>query len=538
MSAAANRDAHRALLLVAALVLVSVVIAVAISRSVTRPLRQLSEGARALQSGNSTFRIDPIGPREVQHAACAINDAAVHLDLAERQARALATGDLDAVALAEVGPGALGFSLQSAVQTLAATLTQREEFRKRLAHEAAHDGLTRMPNRTASMRELESAVACVGRSSSRVAVLSFDLDEFKEINDSHGHHAGDVVLIEVGRRLVNVVRQGDHVGRLGGDEFVVIAEPVGNADEVIALCQRILTSITEPIDIGKTSVTVSASIGIALAADASLSADDLLRDADLAVHKAKVSGRGTYEFCDEELRSQRTESTNLTAALREAMAKNELILYYQPVYSQPTGGLHAVEALVRWNRPGHGMVFPDNFIPFAERSDLIIELDRWVLNAAARQMKEWGSDPALEAVTVAVNISGRHLASERIVPTVRSTLQAHGVDPSRIIVEVTESAVLDDLETAGRRIQELRDIGIRVAIDDFGTGYTSIAHLRALPIDILKIDRSFVASAGTDPHSESIVKLIIDIGHLLGARITAEGIETVEQALQLAALGS
>lgn len=535
----ARRTVAMALFLLA---VVAIVIGVA-SRTITRPLRSLAGGAKAMRSGDSSHRIAVVGPREVQEAATAMNEAAGHLELVERQARALVSGDLGAAAMETAAPGALGKSLQEAVQTLTASMVQREELRTRLAHEATHDGLTRMANRNATMNALAAAVARAARSGSQVALLFLDLDGFKGINDVHGHQTGDLVLIEVARRLGATVRQGDHIGRLGGDEFVVIAEPVGGAEEAILLSRRILDAIAIPIVIDRTGpaatyVTIGASIGIALASDESLTAEELLRDADMAVYKAKESGRGTFELCDERLRAERVEKSDLTKAVRRAIEHDEFTMYYQPIISHGTGDLHALEALVRWECPGQGLVFPDGFIPFAERSDLIIDVDRWVLHAVAKQLAAWTNDPLLGEIPVAINISGRHLASDVVVQNVAQALQTHGVDPGRVMIEVTESAVLNDLHDVAEKIKALRDIGIRVAVDDFGTGYTSVAHLRTLPIDILKIDRSFTASASHDLQSESIVKLIIDIGHLLGARITAEGVETQEQAAQLAGLGT
>ncbi len=540
---AADSSARHALVLALVFLVATLLVVLAAGRSIVRPLRELADGAKALEGGDSSFRIALGGPREVQAAASAINEAAGHLDLVERQARALVSGDLNADTLAEPAPGKLGQSLQHAVRTLTASMTQREELRSQLAHEATHDGLTRMANRNATMNALAAAVARAARSGSQVALLFLDLDGFKGINDLHGHQAGDLVLIEVARRIGATVRQGDHIGRLGGDEFVVIAEPVGGAEEAIMLSRRILDAIANPIAIDRTApaatyVTIGASIGIALASDESLTAEELLRDADMAVYKAKESGRGTFELCDEQLRAERVEKSDLTKAVRRAIEQDEFTMYYQPIISHGTGDLHALEALVRWECPGQGLVFPDGFIPFAERSDLIIDVDRWVLHAVAKQLVAWTNDPLLGDIPVAINISGRHLASDVVVQNIAQALQTNGVDPGRVMIEVTESAVLNDLHDVAEKIKALRDIGIRVAVDDFGTGYTSVAHLRTLPIDILKIDRSFTASAGHDLQSESIVKLIIDIGHLLGARITAEGVETQEQAAQLTSLGT
>ncbi len=534
----ATREAHDALMVLIGLLSLSLVLAATGSRMITRPLLQLAVGATAIRDGRSAHRIIPAGPLEVRAAALAINEAAAHLDLAERQARALAVGNLDARELTETAPGQLGESLQHAVQTLTASLSEREEFRRRLSHEATHDSLTGLPNRNASMRQLSASLARATRSTSSIALLFIDLDAFKPVNDVHGHQAGDIVLIEIARRLSHALREGDHVGRLGGDEFLVIAEPIQSSKEAIELGRRILNALAGPIEIGESVVSVGACIGIALANDDRLTPDELLRDADLAVYKAKGIGPGNIELCDEELRFRRIEQADLAIALKQAIAHDELVLHYQPIISAGTGALQGLEALVRWERPGHGLVSPDSFIPFAERSDLIIALDRWVIEHVARQLEGWKDDPILGSVPVAINISGRHLSRIAVVHNVCAPLTAHGIDTSRVIIEVTESAVLEELHVVAAKIQRLRDVGIKVAIDDFGTGYTSLAHLRSLPIDILKIDRSFTVGACDDPHARSIVKLIIDIGHLLGARITAEGIETLEQAHQLAGMGA
>jgi len=370
-------------------------------------------------------------------------------------------------------------------------------------------------------------------------VLFIDLDRFKDVNDAHGHQSGDAVLTEVAQRLVTCVREGDHVGRLGGDEFVVIAEPVDGIDDAVGLAERILERLSAPIELPTERVVIGASIGIALADGADLTADELLRDADLAVYRAKALGRGGIEICDEDLRNDLAESLDLTAAIRNAIANDELIVYYQPIIDTATEQLHALEALVRWRRPGHEtLVPPDEFIGFAERSSLIIDVDRWVIGAVVRQIAAWRDDPRYHGVPVAINVSGRHLADDHFVQHVLQPIEEHGVDAHGIIIEVTESALLDDLASAAVKLQRLRDAGIAVSIDDFGTGYTSLAHLRSLPVDILKIDRSFSANAARNDHEASIVKLIINTGHLLGATITAEGIETIDEANKLSGLGS
>lgn len=535
---AADQIVH-AYLLAAGLIVASLIAAFVASRFIVTPLRRLQKAADSLRDEAGATVVDVGGPVEVRSAAHAIGDAGAHFDLVTRQARALAAGDLEATVLAEAVPGGLGTALHDAVGTLHGALATQEEFRRRLAHEAAHDGLTKLSNRNASMAQLARSLARTSRSGSTLAVLFVDLDRFKDVNDNHGHQAGDVVLTTVAQRLVTTVREGDHVGRLGGDEFVVIAEPVQGVEDAMGLADRVLAALREPIDIGTVMVDVGASIGVALSDGSDLTADEVLRDADLAVYRAKANGRDSIEICNEDLRNEVAEAADLSVAIRQAIEQDEFVMHYQPIVDSTTNELRALEALVRWERPGHsGLVPPDVFVTFAERSTLIVDLDRWVLDAVARQIAEWQTDPRWSGVPVAINVSGRHLAHDRFVQHVLEPLQAHSIEPAAIIIEITESALLDDLASAAVKLQHLRDRGVLVSIDDFGTGYTSLAHLRSLPIDILKIDRSFTATAVNGPHEESIVKLIIDTGHLLGARITAEGVETASEADTMVDLGS
>ncbi len=507
----------------------------AVAAVIGRPLRKLSDSAARLSAGDTDVRVKPGGPSEVRQATAALNEAVDHLARAERQATALADGRFEDPVLHEPAPGALGHSLQQAVGTLTATLADREEFRRRLSHEARHDSLTQVPNRRAVMYHLDRSLARTRRAETLLAVMFVDLDGFKAVNDLEGHPAGDAVLCTVAARLVEAVREGDQVGRLGGDEFLVVAEPVANADEAIALAERLQTVISEPVDLDGTLLAVSASIGITLVgADTAHSADEVLRDADLAVYKAKSEGRARIILCDEDLRAELEARSDVERSVRAAIERDELSVHYQPIVRPGTGDILALEALVRWNRPGIGLVRPDDFIPLSERTDLVVDIDRWVIDRVAEQLARWQDDDVLHGVPVAINISGRHLGRVDFADGVLERLYRRGVDPSLVIVEVTESALLHDLVRAAERLEVLRQHGVRVSIDDFGTGYTSLAHLRTLPVDILKIDRSFTS----DTTASSLVKLIIDTGHLLGARITAEGIETPEQAEILTGLGS
>ena len=503
---------------------------------VARPVQRMAEAADELGRGQLQTRLPERGPKEIRIGASALNAALGTLQIAESQAVALAEERLTDPVLAQPAPGGLGASLQAALSRLTTSLSDREDFQQRLAHEASHDGLTKLPNRNAIMKHLESALARTRRSSTPVALLFLDVDKFKSINDVHGHVGGDAVLRTIAQRLSKAIRQGDLAGRLGGDEFVVVAEPVANVGEAVALSTRILDAVSAPITYKGTTFSPSVSIGIGLSDD-TLTADEMLRDADLAVYRAKSLGKGRVEVCDEDLRNELQVRSSLERSIRGALKNDEFVLRYQPIVAAPGIQITSVEALIRWERPGAGLVGPDAFIPVAERSDLILEIDRWVLNAAAAQLAVWQDVPNMNNISVAVNVSGRHLGSGTLCSDVQSALDGHGVNPQHLILEVTETALLEDLATAAYELAQLRQAGARIALDDFGTGYMSLAHLRGLPVDILKIDRSFIASLGSEVDL-SLIKLIVDTGHILGATVTAEGIETTTQAELLTEIGS
>jgi diguanylate cyclase (GGDEF)-like protein len=541
LSSGAQQKQNQAMVMLVALGTVSLGLGLAATNVIRRPIRLLAGVASQISAGDSTARFAGAGGSiEIRAAGKALDEAAEHLQLAEQQTKALAEGDLDHPVLSQTNTGELGAALQHAVQALALSMQEREEFRRRMTHEATHDGLTGIANRNAALAQLNRGLARSRRSGSSLAVLFVDLDNFKGINDNHGHRSGDTVLRTIAQRMVNGVRDGDHVGRLGGDEFVVIVEPVYGVDEALTLAERLLETLTEPIKVDGAFVMVGASIGVSVESGSDLpgtrqpDGSELLRDADLAVYKAKNGGRGRIEFCDATLRAEMFERADLDQALRQAIDEHEFTLHYQPIIKPADSSLHGYEALIRWNRPDHGMVPPDDFIPFAERSDLIIMIDQWVVGAVARQIRLWDAAGLYQDVPVSINISGRHLAAPEFLTNVMTPLTDLEIDLGRIIIEITESALLDDLNGAASKLQTLRTNGIRTAIDDFGTGYTSLAHLKSLPFDILKIDRSFT----NDESAASLVKLIIDTGHLLGATVTAEGIETTAQAHALTRMGS
>jgi EAL domain-containing protein (putative c-di-GMP-specific phosphodiesterase class I) len=302
------------------------------------------------------------------------------------------------------------------------------------------------------------------------------------------------------------------------------------------MAERLLSTLGEPVHHDEATIVPSASIGVASTNDLRLDATELVHDADLAVYRAKGSGRGRVEVCDEDLRASIAKRSEVEGALATAIADGELRLFFQPVIASPSNRVVSAEALVRWERPGHGLIQPDDFVPIAEEGNQILALDRWVLGQACRQLQEWSEDPLLSAIDIAVNLSGRHLADAGVVDDVLDPLRVAGLDPSKLVVEITESALLEDFDQAAHYLQRLREAGVRVALDDFGTGFTSLAHLRALPIDIIKIDRSFVADMAK-AHDETLAQLIVNAGHLLDMTIVAEGVEDGEQLARLEAIG-
>ncbi|MGE0880991.1 MAG: putative bifunctional diguanylate cyclase/phosphodiesterase [Acidimicrobiia bacterium] len=510
------------------LVVVTALAALAISWSITRHLRPLAARAGEISQGRlDGTELREGGPREVAVVAQALHDTVANLRHVERQGDALASGDLSDPILAVPAPGPLGASIQLTVDRLAAAWREGEQLQERLAHNANHDLLTGLPNRKAAIEALDFALARANRHDETVGVLFVDLDGFKRTNDAHGHPWGDAVLKVCAERLRSRVRSGDFLARLGGDEFVVVTERVASLRAAVELGEQLIAVVNEPIEADGVRARVGASVGIGISLDGHATALDLLRDADNAVHRAKALGGGRVEIFDDFARSELTANADLEQALRIALDRDELDLHYQPVTDTTTGRLKGFEALARWERDGV-TVPPVDFIPVAEQSDLVIELGRWALRRATAQLAAWAAAGLYEDAYVAVNISGRHLLNPRFIDDVRAALDESGLDPRRLVVEITETVIVGDIVTAVGHLDAVRALGVRVALDDFGTGYTSIGQLWRLPVDILKIDRAFVnhLESGND---EVIVKLMIDVAHTLGLGLIAEGVETEEQ---------
>ncbi|MEZ5264052.1 MAG: EAL domain-containing protein [Acidimicrobiales bacterium] len=507
-----------------------------VGRRLRRPLQRLEAAAMTMLSGATAH--DPLsdeGPRELRVVARAMNEFAVNLGHLEKQADALARADLDDLTLAAPVTGSLGRSLRLTFARLADAIGEQTAMQERLAHDATHDPLTGLLNRAAALDAVAGALARAERSGDRAAVLFIDLDGFKQVNDLYGHAVGDEVLRCAVERLRAVSRVGDTVARLGGDEFLIVAEQVSDVREAVVLGERVVAALSQPMIVGEVIVVIGASVGIATG-NQHTEVDLVVADADLAVYQAKAAGKGQVELYHPGLRNELTRRSALESDLRAALHDGSLELHYQPVADADGRAVRSVEALLRWNRNGHGRVPPAEFIPVAEASALINDLGRWVLGRAAQQLAVWSSDPAMAELRVAVNVSARHLLARTFVHDVRNALDAAGVPAARLIIEVTETALLADLELAGRHLRELQALGVGVALDDFGTGHTSFTQLRHLPIDTIKIDRSYIATL-SNPADNALTRIMADIAHVLGVGVVAEGVERSDQLEALPGLG-
>ena len=405
-----------------------------------------------------------------------------------------------------------------------------------LAHQAVHDALTGLPNRVQVGDRLAQALARSTETGSEVAVLFIDLDRFKLVNDGRGHAAGDDLLVAVAKRLRRVVRSGDIVARFGGDEFVVVCEDRTAAFEASRVAGRIIDALQEPVVVDGQEIFLSASIGIAMA-DGTGTPESLLRDADAAMYRAKAKGRARCEFFDATMRTEALDHLETQSALHRALERDELRVFYQPIVDLASGSVSGVEALVRWEHPQHGLVSPASFIPLAEETGLIVPIGAWVLDQATAQVDRWREQSWGRSITVNVNLSARQLRQPDLIPGLMASLLASGTDPSRLCLELTETAFMDDARSHREVLDGIRSLGVGLAIDDFGTGYSSLTYLKQLPVSVLKIDQAFVRGLGKDASDTAIVKSVIDLAHALGLVVVAEGVEDGEQVAHLRRLG-
>ncbi|NYT81623.1 EAL domain-containing protein [Alcaligenaceae bacterium] len=408
------------------------------------------------------------------------------------------------------------------------------EANKALEHMALHDALTRLPNRALLEDRIEQARQTALRNKTRFTLLFMDLDGFKAVNDAYGHAVGDALLIETAQRIKAGIRGEDTVARFGGDEFVVLSQ-IGDAEDVATLASKVVEIISKPYSIQGFELRLSTSIGIAIYPEDGLDAQALLINADAAMYYRKDVGRNGYSFFDPSMNANAEEHLQLVQDLHQAVDRNELVLHYQPKYDDPDGPIKGAEALVRWLHPRRGLVMPDLFIPTAEKTGLIMDIDKWVLNEACRQLKVWrgqGHD-----WTVSVNLSPLQFAHADLIETVRATIERHELPPEFLTLEITESTAMRNVDDSMDILEQLDELGVKISIDDFGTGYSSLLYLKRLPASELKIDRGFISELVRDTEDAAIVSAIIALGKALQLKIVAEGVETQDQLDFLNELG-
>ena len=426
-------------------------------------------------------------------------------------------------------------------------ITERKRAEEMLVHNAFHDGLTNLPNRALFLDRLQHALTLSKkRSNYKFAVLLIDVDDFRIINDSLGHTAGDELLIQIGQRLKDSVRQVDTVSRprasevlgrptnddtlarLGGDEFTILLDDIRDPIEAVRVAERVQAELATPFVVNHQEIVISASIGIASSTSPHTQAEDLLRDADIAMYRAKRAGKARCEVSDTAMHANAVKRLRLETDLRKALDQGEFRVYYQPIVSLQTGKITGFEALTRWQRP-EGILPPIEFIAVAEEIGLIIPMNRQLLREACQHLRSWQSEfPSSPPLTMSVNITSREFAQPDLASEIRKSLEQTGVDPGCLQLEITETIAMGDAEKSGHVLAQLKATGIGLSIDDFGTGYSSLSRLRRIPVDTLKIDRAFISHMDSDPESREIVRIIIMLAHNLGLKVVAEGAETEE----------
>jgi diguanylate cyclase (GGDEF)-like protein len=428
-------------------------------------------------------------------------------------------------------------NFMQAIANVLANAIERRRTEERTQHEALHDALTGLPNRSLFLDRLQHALSGVARRETVIAVLFLDLDQFKLVNDSLGHAAGDELLAAVAPRLEQALRPGDTVARFGGDEFAVLAEDVGDERGATRIAERIAEALTRPFILREREHFVSASIGISIGTGTE-EPEALIRDADAALYRAKDHGRGGYEIFDEVMRSRVIEHMQTENDLRRALQRAEFVVHYQPVVRLQDRSIASMEALVRWDHPERGLLGPLAFIPVAEESRLIVPIGRWVIEQACRQAAAWQElRPDSAPVAVAVNLSARQLADPEVTAHIERSIEANGIEPSTLWLELTESTLLEDTAYVERTLGALRRLGVHLVLDDFGVGFSSLGYLKRLPLSMVKLDRTFVENVTNSPNDAAIVRAVSEMSETIGIGVIAEGVETEEQVRVARELG-
>lgn len=489
--------------------------------------RTLDTQIELLEEGefDQAFRYDHI---RIETAAStlnsAIDDANVSYEELARQANRIS--DIGTVAV-----------VLFAALILALLQRQRTKWADHMAHQALHDPLTNLPNRLLFKDRVEHALARSERSDLKNAVLLFDLDNFKSVNDTLGHEVGDHLLIGVAERVSTCLRPADTVARLGGDEYAILLEDVESAKVAETVARRVLSSLDQPFVLKGHRVLVNGSIGIDVCTHLD-PIEDILANADVAMYAAKARGKGTCELYEPTMRHAIVTRVDLESDLRNALDANEFILQYQPIIEVATGTVAGVEALVRWMHPTRGLVPPLDFIPVAEQTGLILPLGKWVLETAAIQAKQWQLEHAMTPpLRVGVNLSARQLQDDGLIDMISEVLRSTGLEPSSLILEVTESVLMRDTQSTMEVLRDIKRLNVQIAVDDFGTGYSSLSYLKHFPVDVIKIDKSFIDGIENGSEDAKLVRAIIQLGESLGLKTVAEGIETRAQLEELRRLG-
>ncbi|HQT29896.1 MAG TPA: EAL domain-containing protein [Thiobacillus sp.] len=414
-------------------------------------------------------------------------------------------------------------------------ITERKAASERIQHLAHHDALTGLANRALLHERLAQAILLAQRKNEPLAVIFIDLDRFKHVNDSLGHQAGDRLLLEVAHRLQTCVRTSDTLARLGGDEFILVLLDITGTHDATHVVQKIFAALQQPFLLEGRELTVTPSIGISLFPEDGRNADELIRNADTAMYQAKEAGRNTFHFYTADMNARALDLLALEAALRRALERDELVMFYQPKFELASGRMIGVEALIRWQHPEWGLVPPSRFIPLAEETGLILPIGEWALREACQQAAAWHAQG--QTLTVAVNLAARQFRQPALAVRVAAILAATGLDPAALELEITESAMMHNPQQVTATLTELKHIGVRIAIDDFGTGYSSLGYLKHFPVDVLKIDQTFIRDAPTQARDAAIVQVIIDMAHALKLQVVAEGVETAAHLDFVQAMG-